>query len=187
MLVILDRDGVINQYTGEYICSLADWHPLPGAIKAIARLCQAGHQVAVATNQSGVGRGYYSEAVLAQMHDRLCTLVSAEGGQIAHIAWCPHRPDQGCHCRKPGPGLLEAIRDALGLPDLAGSVMVGDSRSDLEAALRGGCQPYLVRTGNGRVTEAGLRQNPLPVNVPTYDHLAALVDDLLNRHGAVSG
>ena len=179
MLIILDRDGVINHYDGQYIGSVDDWHPLPGSIEAIGRLCQAGYRVAVATNQSGIGRGLYDRDALNAMHQRLRELVAGAGGRIEHIAYCPHHPDDGCSCRKPEPGMLHEIRDALGLDTLAGTLMVGDSRKDLEAALAAGCKPRLVRTGNGRDTEHHLHRRPL-AEVAIFDDLAALTDHLLS-------
>lgn len=178
MLIILDRDGVINQYEGDYICSVAQWHPLPGSIEAIGRLCRAGHRVAVATNQSGIGRGLYDRAALAAMHERLNRLVSRAGGCIDYIAYCPHHPDDGCACRKPLPGLIHEIRDALGLQNLSGCIMVGDSRKDLEAGLAAGCKPYLVRTGNGRDTEYHLQNRPLS-QVSVFDDLQSFTDHLV--------
>ncbi|MDR5874401.1 D-glycero-beta-D-manno-heptose 1,7-bisphosphate 7-phosphatase [Halomonas sp. CUBES01] len=151
-LVILDRDGVINHDSDAYIKSLAEWIAYPNAIKAIARLSQAGFKVAVATNQSGIARGYYSEAALQAMHDHLEALVSAQGGQIAHIAYCPHGPDDQCECRKPLPGLLIQIQNALGLESLNGSWMVGDSLRDIQAGEAVGCRTALVRTGKGEKT-----------------------------------
>ncbi|ATJ80992.1 D-glycero-beta-D-manno-heptose 1,7-bisphosphate 7-phosphatase [Halomonas beimenensis] len=153
-LVILDRDGVINRDSDDYVKSLDEWIPYPQAIDAIARLSRAGWTVAVATNQSGIARGYYDEATLAAMHDRLDTLVREAGGEIARIVHCPHGPDDGCDCRKPLPGLLERLRDDLGLTTLKGSWMIGDSLRDLEAGLAVGCRPVLVRTGKGERTLA---------------------------------
>ncbi|MCE8017252.1 D-glycero-beta-D-manno-heptose 1,7-bisphosphate 7-phosphatase [Halomonas sp. MCCC 1A17488] len=175
-LVILDRDGVINVDSDAYIKSLAEWIPYPTSIEAIARLTHAGWHVAIATNQSGIARGYYDEATLAAMHAELERQVTAAGGKIAHIAYCPHGPDDGCACRKPLPGLLEEIRAALGLESLAGSWMVGDSLRDLKAGEPLGCRPVLVRTGKGRRTEAkgeGLDKTLV------FDDLAAFVDWLL--------
>ena len=157
--------------------SLDEWVPYPGAIEAIARLSRAGWTVAVATNQSGIARGYYSEAVLDAMHRRLRHLVHQAGGEIAHIAYCPHGPDDGCDCRKPLAGLLEQIQEALGLETLAGSWMVGDSLRDLQAGQPMGCHPVLVRTGKGRRTEErgeGLDRARI------FEDLAAFVDWLLS-------
>ncbi|WP_108446179.1 D-glycero-beta-D-manno-heptose 1,7-bisphosphate 7-phosphatase [Halomonas denitrificans] len=179
-LVILDRDGVINHDSDNYVKSLDEWIPYPTAIEAIARLSRAGWTVAIATNQSGIARGYYSEAVLASMHERLEQLVHQAGGEIAHIAYCPHGPDDGCDCRKPLTGLLEQIRRALHLENLEGSWMVGDSLRDLQAGEPMGCRPVLVRTGKGRRTEAkgeGLDQAMI------FDDLAAFVTWLLVAEG----
>ena len=152
-LVILDRDGVINQDSDNYVTSLEEWIPYPAAIEAIASLSRAGWRVAVATNQSGIARGYYDIATLEAIHHRLRTLVQAAGGRIDYIAYCPHVPDDDCECRKPLPGLLEEIREALTLADLEGSWMVGDSLRDLKAGELMGCRPVLVRTGKGLRTE----------------------------------
>lgn len=181
MLVILDRDGVINAYEeGQYICSLAEWQPLPGSIEAIAKLCRRGHQVAVATNQSGIARGYFSQAVVDSIHERLQALVEDAGGHISYFAVCPHHPDEHCQCRKPETGLLRNIQRHFGLDSLQQSWMVGDSRSDLEAALAAGAKPVLVCTGGGLATRAGMAGKPLE-GVELAEDLAAFVDRLENR------
>ncbi|MBZ5487410.1 D-glycero-beta-D-manno-heptose 1,7-bisphosphate 7-phosphatase [Halomonas aquamarina] len=153
-LIILDRDGVINQDSDAYIKSLEEWIPYPTAIDAIARLTQAGFTVAVATNQSGIARGYYTHTELARMHARLNSLVEEAGGRIPHIAYCPHGPDDACGCRKPLPGLLHDIQQELALDSLAGSWMVGDSLRDLQAGEACGCRTVLVKTGKGEKTAA---------------------------------
>ena len=99
MLVILDRDGVINQDSDNYIRCLDDWHPIEGSISAIADLSKAGHRIAIATNQSGLSRGYFTLDDLERIHAKLCDLIEAKGGQIAGIFYCPHLPEEGCHCR----------------------------------------------------------------------------------------
>ncbi|MCE8029918.1 D-glycero-beta-D-manno-heptose 1,7-bisphosphate 7-phosphatase [Halomonas daqingensis] len=177
-LVILDRDGVINRDSDAYIKTLDEWIPYPSSIEAIARLSRAGWQVAIATNQSGIARGYYDETTLATMHAELERLVAAAGGEIAHIAYCPHGPDDGCNCRKPRPGLLEEIRTRLGLDSLEGSWIVGDSLRDLQAGESMGCRSVLVRTGKGSRTEAngsGLE------NAQIFNDLAAFADWLLSQ------
>lgn len=179
-LVILDRDGVINQDSDAYVKSLEEWIPYPAAIEAIARLSRAGWTVAVATNQSGIARGYYGAEIVEAMHDRLRELVHEAGGEIAHIAYCPHGPDDGCGCRKPSPGLLAEIRQALTLESLEGSWMVGDSLRDLQAGEPMGCRPVLVRTGKGRQTEdkgEGLG------GAMIFDGLSDFVDWLLAGEG----
>lgn len=184
MLIILDRDGVINQYDGGYICSADDWHPIPGSIEAVARLCNAGHRIAIATNQSGIARGYYPPSELDAMHRKLTRLVTAAGGQVDHIAFCPHHPDELCDCRKPRTGLLEQIRNYCQLASLQGMVMVGDSRKDLEAGASAGCRPVLVRTGNGRETEKELEACPIPgARVAIYDDLSRFTDGFLSGQG----
>lgn len=169
-LVILDRDGVINQDSDAYIKSLEEWIAYPQAIEAIAYLTQHGWTVAIATNQSGIARGYFDTATLDAMHEELRHQVSSAGGEIAHIAYCPHGPDDGCDCRKPLPGLLQQVQQALGLSTLEGSWMVGDSLRDLQAGQAAGCHAALVRTGKGVRTEQkgqGLE------NVRIFDDLAS--------------
>ncbi|UYV19123.1 D-glycero-beta-D-manno-heptose 1,7-bisphosphate 7-phosphatase [Halomonas qaidamensis] len=177
-LVILDRDGVINHDSDAYIKSLEEWIPYPSAIDAIAQLAQAGYTVAIATNQSGIARGYYDEATLHLMHERLTTLVEAKGGHIAHIAYCPHGPDEQCACRKPLPGLLLQIQQRLGMESIIGSWMVGDSLRDLQAGEAVGCQPVLVRTGKGEKTLANHKGLE---NTLVYSDLAAFADWLCKQ------
>ncbi|GAB2787923.1 D-glycero-beta-D-manno-heptose 1,7-bisphosphate 7-phosphatase [Halomonas shantousis] len=176
-VIILDRDGVINEDSEAYVKSLEEWIPYPQAIGAIAQLSQNGWTIAVATNQSGIARGYYDEAELARMHERLLALVHEAGGEIVHIAYCPHGPDDGCACRKPKTGLLEQIQAALKLESLAGAWMVGDTLRDLQAGIAMGCRPALVRTGKGKRTEAsgGLGQ------AWRFDDLAAFAAHLLDH------
>lgn len=184
MLIILDRDGVINEYDGSYICSADEWHPIPGSIEAVARLYKAGHKLAIATNQSGIARGFYGTVVLDGMHEKLARLLEAQGGRIEFIAYCPHHPDDDCDCRKPLTGLLEQIRNHLHLDTLKGAFMVGDSRKDLEAGFAEGCQPVLVRTGNGKDTEQDLQTCPIPgAQVAIYDTLSAFADAVLWAQG----
>lgn len=181
MLIILDRDGVINEYDGNYICSADEWIPIPGSIEAIARLCNAGHRIAIATNQSGIARGYYGIDELDAMHDKLEQLVEARGGCIELIAYCPHHPDEHCNCRKPLTGLLNQIRDYFHLDSLQGAIMVGDSRKDLEAALEADCRAVLVLTGNGADTARHLETRPLP-DVRQFDNLAAFADWVISAN-----
>lgn len=175
--VVLDRDGVINRDSPDYIKSLAEWQPLPGSIAAIAQLSRAGFGVVVATNQSGVGRGLIAPRALAAMHTELERLVAREGGAIAGIFYCPHAPEDGCSCRKPKTGLFEAIARRFAI-DLRWQPAVGDSLRDIEAAVAAGCRPLLVRTGNGRATETRLAaEGRRPV--PTYDDLTAVAAALV--------
>ena len=173
-LLILDRDGVINHDSDAYIKSLEEWVPIPGSIEAIAQLSKAGWTVAVATNQSGIARGYYSPETLEAMHARLRALVAEQGGEVGLIVHCPHGPDAGCDCRKPKPGMLLAIAEYYQVP-LAGVWFVGDSKGDLEAALAVDAQPVLVKTGKGeRTLEKGVAQTTL-----IFDDLAAIARELI--------
>ncbi|AGE28294.1 D,D-heptose 1,7-bisphosphate phosphatase [Pseudomonas fluorescens BRIP34879] len=175
-LLILDRDGVINYDSDAYIKSVAEWIPLPGSIEAIAQLSKAGWTVAIATNQSGIARGYYSIATLDAMHARLRTLVAEQGGDVGLVVYCPHGPDEDCDCRKPKPGMLKIIAEHYKVP-LAGIWFVGDSLGDLEAAKAVDSQPVLVKTGKGEKTQA----KNLPVGTLIFDDLAAVAAELINN------
>lgn len=174
-LVILDRDGVINEDSDEYIKSVDEFRFIPGSLEAIARLNQAGYRVAVATNQSGLARGYFDLDTLNSMHGKLRRALAAVGGHIEMIAFCPHGPDDQCACRKPLPGLLREIGERLG-QDLAGVPCVGDSLRDIEAARCVGASPILVRTGKGERT---LAKTDALQGVPVYRDLSEAVDTLL--------
>lgn len=165
---------MINHDSDAYIKSLEEWVPIPGSIEAIAQLSKAGWTVAVATNQSGIARGYYSLATLDAMHARLRALVAEQGGEVGYIVYCPHGPDEGCDCRKPKPGMLQAIAEHYQVP-LAGVWFVGDSKGDLEAALAVDAQPVLVKTGKGAQTlEKGIAPTTL-----IFDDLAAIARELI--------
>lgn len=178
-LVILDRDGVINEDSDDYIKSVEEWAPLPGSLAAIARLSNAGYRIAIASNQSGLARGLFSLADLLAIHRRLHEAVAAEGGRIEMIAFCPHGPDDGCDCRKPAPGLLTAIATRLGV-DLAGVPFVGDSLSDIRAARAVGASPWLVRTGKGERTLQDLADQRQAQDLPVFSNLGAVADALLH-------
>ena len=169
-LVILDRDGVINRDSADFVKTPDEWQPLPGSIEAIAALSKAGFTVAVASNQSGLARGLLDRKALRAMHRKLRRLVASEGGRVDRIVVCPHGPDDGCRCRKPAPGLLERLAKHYGR-SLAGVPVIGDSPRDLEAAAAAGAMPILVRTGNGTRTEAQLPGAFR--NIRVYDDLAA--------------
>ena len=159
-LLILDRDGVINEESVAYVKSPEEWHPIPGSLEAIALLSQRGWKITIATNQSGIGRGYYDEDVLANIHDKMHQALDALGGRVHYISYCPHHPDAGCGCRKPKVGLLEQIATEYHLPfpfDTATIPFIGDSTRDLIAAHAAGCQPILVLSGNGKKTLATLK------------------------------
>jgi len=177
-LLILDRDGVVNQDSPNFVRSADEWLPLPGSIAAIAQLSRAGYTVAIASNQSGLGRGLFDRSALRSMHRKLRRLVSNEGGRIDRIVVCPHGPDEGCSCRKPKPGLLLRLARHYGV-SLGGVPVIGDSLRDLQAAAAAGATPILVRTGNGKKTLMNL---PVALrDVPIYDDLAAFATAALRR------
>ena len=153
-LVILDRDGVINDDSPAYIKSPEECHFIKGSIAAIAALHKAGYLVAIATNQAGIGRGLFSDSIVQDIHAKIRQAVEREGGYIDMIAYCPHHPDEGCYCRKPAPGLLYNISNHLQV-SLNEAYVVGDSWRDIEAALKVGAAPLLVKTGNGEKTLLG--------------------------------
>lgn len=177
-LIILDRDGVINQDSDDFIKNVDEFIPLPGSLEAIARLNQAGYRVTIATNQSGIARGYYDIATLNAMHDKLRRLLSTLGAGIEMIAFCPHGPDDNCDCRKPRAGMYREIADRFEVT-LHGVPIVGDSLRDLIAAREVGARPILVRTGKGlRTLEKGEGLEGIAV----YDDLAAAVTALLEEN-----
>ena len=147
-LVILDRDGTINEDRDDYVKSPDEWVPLPGSLEAIARLNHAGWHTVVATNQSGLARGLFDTAVLNAVHVKMNQALSRHGGRIDAVFFCPHGPGEGCRCRKPLPGLFELIGDRYGV-ELGGVPLVGDSLRDLQAGAAVGCPTHLVRTGKG--------------------------------------
>lgn len=183
-LIILDRDGVINLDSPNYIKSAAEWQPIEGSIAAIARFHRAGYQVVVATNQSGIGRGLFDRDILEDMHHKMRQMVQSAGGTIDGIYYCPHLPQDGCLCRKPATGLLDAIAADFST-SLSGVPMVGDSLKDLQVALASHCRPILVRTGKGAETEAKLdRLAPEWRQLTVLPDLAAVANHLVPVEGA---
>lgn len=175
-LIVLDRDGVINRLPeSSPVCTVEDWLPIEGSLEAIARLSQAGYQVAVSTNQSGIARGLLDVDTLHRIHRRMHELVAKEGGKIDVVVFCPHSDADGCDCRKPAPGMLYTLSERLDveLPDV---IVVGDSLRDLQAALAAAAQPVLVKTGNGQQT---LDNNKGLEHIPAYDDLSSFVEHLL--------
>ena len=174
--VLLDRDGVINHDSGDFIKSPDEWLPIDKSLEAIALLHNNGYQVVVITNQSGVGRGLYSDTTLTDMHIKMSRLTEAAGGKISHIYYCPHLPDAGCACRKPKPGmLLQFSKDAeVSLDDI---YFIGDSLRDIEAGIAAGAKPILVKTGNGKKT---LITNP-DLDIPTFENLYDATEYILSR------
>lgn len=173
-LIILDRDGVINEDSDAFIKSPGEWIPIPGSLDAIARLNQAGYQVAVASNQSGLARGLFDVNALEQIHKKFLGLVADKGGEILMIRYCPHGPDDNCDCRKPRPGLLRDIANEAQV-SLQNVPVVGDSLRDLQSAVAVGASPILVRTGKGEKT---LAVGDLPDGTLIYPDLSGVADAL---------
>ncbi len=178
-LVIVDRDGVINEDSDAYIKSPAEWVPIPGSVEAIARLNRAGYQVIVATNQSGVARGLFDFDTLTRIHEKMHRVLAEAGARVDAIFFCPHGPDDHCDCRKPRPGLLHDIAARL-KTDLTGVPAIGDSLRDLQAASAVGARPILVLTGKGRKT---LDQLGASHGIDVWPDLGRAVDALLQPAG----
>ena len=175
-LVILDRDGVINQVPEVAVKTPDELVPIPGSLEAIARLNHAGYRVIIATNQTGIGRRLLDVEMLMRINERLNRQLSEVGGSIEAIFFCPHAPRDRCACRKPRPGLFEDIARRLRVP-LDGVPAIGDKLSDIKAAREAGARPVLVRTGKGRDTEAG--GDDALDGVDVFDDLASVVDSML--------
>ncbi len=174
-LIVLDRDGVINHDSAAFIKTPDEWRPIAGSLNAISRLNQAGFHVIVATNQSGIGRGFFDMAALNAIHDKMHRALAQAGARVDAIFFCPHAANDNCNCRKPKTGMFEDIAHRLNA-SLTGVPVVGDSIRDLQAAAAARAQPLLVLTGNGKKT---LRSGALPPATRVYDDLAAAVDTLV--------
>lgn len=181
-LVILDRDGVINEDSDTYIKSPDEWQAIPGSLEAIARLVHADFHVVVATNQSGINRGLFNVDMLNRIHARMIDEIHHKGGEIDAIFFCPHGPDDHCRCRKPNIGLFEDIATRL-KTNLNGTYAVGDSLRDIEAARAAQAMPVLVKTGKGLRT---LAQTGGLDSVAVFDDLAAFTSALLGGGIAVT-
>ena len=176
-LIVLDRDGVINEDSDEYVKSPEEWVPITGSLEAIARLNRGGYRVVVATNQSGISRGMFDLETLSAMHKKMHDLASEVGAHIDGIFFCPHGPDDKCNCRKPKPGLFQEIQARLGT-SLQGVPCVGDSLRDLQAGKSQGCTTFLVKTGKGKRT-LDTKKNELPEGTEVFDNLMAVAEHLV--------
>ncbi len=174
-LVILDRDGVVNYDSKQFIKSPAEWRPIPGSIDAIAKLSQAGYRVIIATNQSGIGRGLFDMDTLNAIHEKMHRAVQQAGGRIDAIFYCPHPIEDDCKCRKPKTGMFERIAGCFNV-DLIGTPSVGDSLRDLQAAAAVGARPLLVLTGKGAQTQA---EGGLPEGTQVFPDLATAAEHIL--------
>jgi D-glycero-D-manno-heptose 1,7-bisphosphate phosphatase len=187
-LVILDRDGTINEDREDFVKSPDEWVPIPGSLEAIAQLNHAGWHVVVASNQSGIGRGLLDMATLNAMHLKMNQALARLGGRVDAVFFCPHTAADQCDCRKPLPGLFRQIGARYGMP-LAGVPVVGDSLRDLQAGAAVGCEPHLVRTGKAAAMDEAQRV-ALAAQVPgttVHDHLGAFADFLLHRERVQRG
>jgi D-glycero-D-manno-heptose 1,7-bisphosphate phosphatase len=181
-LILLDRDGVLNRESSDYIKSVAELEMIPGSIEAVAALSLAGHQIAVITNQSGIARGLIKPDSLSAIHSSIAAAVAALGGRINHFEFCPHAPEDGCGCRKPQSGLIDAARAYL-QGSFETTLLIGDRMTDLDAGIASGCQPILVRTGHGAATElriAQKRDEGPYVDLRIFDDLAHATSAILN-------
>lgn len=172
-LIILDRDGVINEDSDDYIKSPDEWHAIPGSLQAITKLSQNGYQIVLATNQSGIGRKLFTIETLNAIHTKMQSHLAQYGGEIDAIFFCPHLPRDNCQCRKPKPGLYNDISERLRI-SLNKVYCVGDKMTDIKAIQSAGGKPILVRTGKG---QAEIDQGLVPEGIPIYDNLASFVDE----------
>ena len=177
-LVILDRDGVINEDSDEYIKSPEEWVPIPGSLEAIARLCRAEFRIVIATNQSGIARGLLTIDTLHRIHTRMLEHIRQKGGDVDAIMVCPHAPEDHCQCRKPRPGMLLELAERLKV-NLTNVPLVGDSVRDVEAARAVQASPVLVRTGKGRASAEQLRADADLRGIPVYEDLADFTNSFL--------
>ena len=175
-LLILDRDGVINEDSDAFIKSAAEWRPIPGSLEAIARFNRAGYTVVVASNQSGIGRRLFDLRALTAIHARMRRELVEVGGRIDAIFFCPHHPEAGCDCRKPQDGMFRQIAERFQV-DLQGVAAIGDSHRDMEAARSAGASPILVLTGKGKKVADSARAEGIPI----FSNLAAVADALLGH------
>ncbi len=174
-LIILDRDGVINHDSDEFIKSPDEWEAIPGSLEAIAKLNQAGYRIVVVTNQSGLSRGLFTLDDLHQIHHKMHKFLEDVGGTVEAIFFCPHHPKEECQCRKPRPGMFQDIANRLGI-SLVNVPVVGDSLCDLQAAIASGAKPVLVLTGKGKQTVDEMLGFD---DVPVYNDLADFVNHFL--------
>jgi D-glycero-D-manno-heptose 1,7-bisphosphate phosphatase len=176
-IIILDRDGIINYDSYDYIKSPDEWRAIPGTLEAIAQLNRADFYVLIATNQSGIGRGYYTIEMLDLIHEKLQSELAAVGGHIEEIFFCPHLPTDECFCRKPKPGMLEQIKKKYQV-DFSTVFFIGDKLTDVQAALASGCKPLLVLSD---LEKTRTENDPALANVPRFSDLAKAVDYVLHE------
>ena len=177
-IIILDRDGVINYDSPNYIKTPDEWEAIPGSIDAIANLTQAGFKIVICSNQSGIGRGLFTMQDLNDIHQKMHRLVDQAGGKIAAIFICPHTPENNCECRKPKSKMIIDICARFNVDDISHVAFIGDSMRDLEAISTVGGIPVLVKTGNGKKT---LNQKNMPENTLVFESLADASEYLIEN------
>lgn len=181
-LVLLDRDGVINEDSDAYIKNPSEWHAIPGSLEAIAQLNDHGIQVIVVTNQSGIGRGMFTEKTLSEIHDKFREQLAEVGGELLDIVFCPHHPKADCDCRKPLPGMLDFIEHKYSV-SLESVPFVGDSAKDLELASQKKCLPILVKTGKGKeYFSSAYKESPWFSSSLVFENLSECCHYLLKNH-----
>ena len=187
-LVILGRDGILNEFRDDHVKAPEEWYPIPGALEAVSRLNHAGWHTVVATNQSGIGRGMIDMASVNAVHAHMLKQLMAVGGRLDAVFFCPHTPEDQCDCRKPLPGLMRDIGKRYGI-DLKHVPLVGDTLRDLQAAHAAGCEPHLIRSGRAAVLGPELVQAMVDQVPGTRVHadLAAFAEHLLGRGGVPVG
>jgi len=178
-LVILDRDGVINFDSPDYILSPVQWQAIPGSLSAIARLKKAGLQVSVCSNQSGIGRGMMSQATFDAIQAKMILQTQQAGGSYDYIAYCPHGPDDGCVCRKPLPGMLLETIKKMKIKDKSTAIMVGDSYRDVQAAFAAGIAAVLVSSGYGDESQILEKSKVLMPDIQMFENLSAATNMIL--------
>ena len=180
-LIILDRDGVINHDSDNFIKSALEWKAINGSLNAISKLKKIGWKVVVATNQAGIGRNLFSLADLHAIHSKMFNSLSQFGVTLDGIFFCPHAPSFNCNCRKPSPGMLIEISQRFEI-DIKSIIMVGDSHRDLFAAHNAGAKPYLVKTGNGKKTlsDHEMGKKIIPKDTKVFNSLSNLVDNIIS-------
>jgi len=178
--VLLDRDGVINFDSPDYILTPEQWEPIPGSLEAIAKLTKRAIPVAICSNQSGLGRGMMEEEIFRAIHAKMMLAIESAGGMISHAGYCPHAPDEGCSCRKPLPGLIEETLEALDL-SADDAIMIGDSTRDIEAAHAAGVNSMLVQSGYGNAEVILQRCKMINPKLKAYPDLATAIDAILEE------
>ncbi len=179
-VIILDRDGVINQDSDNFIRTVDQWLPIKGSIEAMAQLYKQGYRLFIFTSQSGIGRGFYTLATMNAMHKKMALLLKQYGAKVEGIVYCPHTPDENCACRKPKPKMLHDIATQYDV-DLTQAWVVGDSWRDIQSGLAVGAKVALVATGKGKKTTIKNNDEIKNKNIPVLTNLADFANKLIAK------